>query len=229
MGDLPHFWLQRDKDVGFELISSSLASAWYAYLKMERHRRWGAFISPALSFSREVRGAPLSGISRQLMENTNQTDPRINPGHWLHNHAEKADSRDSNCCHQGPALSTSWLYFPPGWLHTPAAHDKEHLSRVQVPGPQGSKSTRKESLFPEMRTQVQSLTPKEPAKVTSTPEQSQCLGRLGFTGLLESDPPVHPRYQRGSQPNGVGIWRGVAPKETSDAGAKAEVMDAVWL
>lgn len=49
MGDLPQFRLQSDKDFRFELISSSPATAQYAYLKMERHRHCGAFYIPSPS------------------------------------------------------------------------------------------------------------------------------------------------------------------------------------
>lgn len=161
----------------------------------------GPFISPALHFSQEVKSILVSGIWLQLTENTIQTDPKIKGGHWLVEHPGKAGcwgSKDATRIQLSPLPGCAFLQVG---LILKLHMMKNTCLKLQIPGSQGSKSTKKESLFPEVWTKVHSLILKEPARVVSTPDQSQCLGRLQFTDALEFDSPVHPRYQRWSQPH----------------------------
>ena len=84
-------------------------------------------------------------------------------------------------------------------------------------GPLGTKSTRKEKVSFSLKCEPQSRSwfSKNP-RVKSTPEQSQCLGRLGFPDPLDFDAPVPIRNQGEVSPapgKGTENRQGRSPKE----------------
>lgn len=191
MGGLPQFWLQSNKDFRLDLISSSPATAWYAYLKMERHWHLGAFITLFFSFSQKVRSNLVSGICLQMTENTIHTDRRkgvvivLGKIQGRRTPGTQRMPPGSSSLHSLAVLSSRFTSFSTvTWWKTPAKSLRYYI--LSGPNPQGKRAFSPWNVN------------RSPEPASQRPSKSHVHPRP-FADQLSFDAPAHPRYWRWSQ------------------------------